>query len=178
MIILHAAASDGQLVLWGEAPPGVPGKPSRKTKGRPAPARPARSRFAAEAERLVEAIAEVLPGFQAVLVEVLGTPVDHLVRTSERPGRTDADAVGKPSRWMDRGAARPGWPIEDPFGAVEVPREPATLPRRLGGFPFWRGDTPFLDALSPLYSAAWPRGLDVFLGPATEAGRSGSPRDP
>ena len=57
--------------------------------------------------------------------------------------------------------------IEDPFGVVEVPREPAALPRRLGGFPFWRGESPFLDTLGATYAAASPRGLDVFLGPTT-----------
>jgi uncharacterized Zn finger protein len=60
----------------------------------------------------------------------------------------------------------PGDPIEDPCGVVEIPRVPAALPRRLGGFPFWRGASPFLETLSATYAAASPRGLDVFLGPA------------
>jgi len=57
--------------------------------------------------------------------------------------------------------------IDDSLGAVEIPREPAALPRRLGGFPFWRGETPLLDALGPIYAAASPRGLDVLLGPTS-----------
>ncbi|MDR3619129.1 MAG: SWIM zinc finger family protein [Paludisphaera borealis] len=63
--------------------------------------------------------------------------------------------------WGESGAR-----IKDSLGAVEIPREPAALARRLGGFPFWRGETPFLDALSPIYASASPRGLDMLLGPA------------
>jgi uncharacterized Zn finger protein len=65
-----------------------------------------------------------------------------------------------------------GEPIDDPYGVVEIPREPAALPRRLGGFPFWRGASPFLDTLSTISSTASPRGLDVFLGPAAGGERS------
>jgi uncharacterized Zn finger protein len=64
--------------------------------------------------------------------------------------------------------------VEDPCGPVEIPREPSVLPRRLGGFPFWRGQSPLLDTLGPIYISASPRGLDVFLGPALGAGRSNS----
>ncbi len=53
-------------------------------------------------------------------------------------------------------------------GVIEIPREPASLPKRLGGFPFWQGESPFLDSMSPVYAAASPRGLDLFLATATE----------
>lgn len=55
------------------------------------------------------------------------------------------------------------------FGEVAVPPIPAALPRRLGGFPFWRGQEPFLQAIGPDYAAASPRGLDVFLSPDAAA---------
>jgi uncharacterized Zn finger protein len=58
-------------------------------------------------------------------------------------------------------------------GVVEVPREAAALPRRLGGFPFWQGESPFLEALTAIYAAASSKGMDVFLGPATGAERTG-----
>jgi uncharacterized Zn finger protein len=58
--------------------------------------------------------------------------------------------------------------IDSPAAVVEIPREPAALPRRLGGFPFWRGESPFLDTLNTIYAAASPKGLDVFVGPAIE----------
>ncbi len=65
-----------------------------------------------------------------------------------------------------------GSPIEDLFGAVEIPKEPAALPQRLGGFPFWRGESPFLDTLTPLYAAASPRGQDVLIGPVSQVNQS------
>jgi uncharacterized Zn finger protein len=64
-----------------------------------------------------------------------------------------------------------GGGVEDPCGVVEIPRQPAALPRRLGGFPFWRGETPFLDALSATYAASSPRGLDLLLGPGSQVDR-------
>ena len=63
MIILHASASGGRLVLWGETSPGSPGKASRKATGRIEPARPPRSRFALDGDRLAEAVAGEVSGF-------------------------------------------------------------------------------------------------------------------
>ncbi len=61
----------------------------------------------------------------------------------------------------------------DLFGEVCLPEVAAVLPKRLGGFPFWRGQAPFMEALEPCYLKAAPLGLDVFLGltkaPAEEA---------
>ena len=53
---------------------------------------------------------------------------------------------------------------EDPLGEVEAPPVAAALPRRLGKFPFWRGNQPFLQAIEPAYARATPRGLDTVLG--------------
>jgi uncharacterized Zn finger protein len=47
-------------------------------------------------------------------------------------------------------------------GAVRLPPVSAAGPKRLGGFPFWRGTDRFLDALAPTYSAAAQRGLALF----------------
>ncbi|MCW3051055.1 MAG: hypothetical protein JWN14_225, partial [Chthonomonadales bacterium] len=44
----------------------------------------------------------------------------------------------------------------------------AALVKRLGAFPFWRGVTPILEAVEPIYRDATARGLDVYLGEATE----------
>ncbi len=77
-------------------------------------------------------------------------------------------------------AARPGEPLSvdvetfwngatpqshESTPVVEIPREPASLLRRLGGFPFWRGENPLVETLSAMYTAASVRGLDVFIGP-------------
>jgi uncharacterized Zn finger protein len=52
----------------------------------------------------------------------------------------------------------------DLFGEVRLPEVTAALSKRLGSFPFWRGKTPFLEAVAPFYLKAAPQGLDVFLG--------------
>jgi uncharacterized Zn finger protein len=58
---------------------------------------------------------------------------------------------------------------ENLFGEVRLPPVPASLPKRLGSLPFWRGQTPFLAALEPRYVAAGVSGLEVFLGLSTAA---------
>ncbi len=47
-------------------------------------------------------------------------------------------------------------------GDVRLPPVSAAGPKRLGGFPFWRGTDRFLDALAPTYSASAQRGLALF----------------
>ena len=59
MIILHASATDGQLVLWGETSTPEPAKAARRN----ASARPARSRFALAADQLVDAVTAEIPEF-------------------------------------------------------------------------------------------------------------------
>lgn len=53
---------------------------------------------------------------------------------------------------------------EDFFGSVEAPPVRAAILKRLGNFPFWRGEQRLLDALEPVYRDASRRGLEVFLG--------------
>jgi uncharacterized Zn finger protein len=53
---------------------------------------------------------------------------------------------------------------EDLFGEVAIPPVPAALAKRLGNFPFWRGEERFLDAITPVYTQASPHGLELFLG--------------
>lgn len=49
-------------------------------------------------------------------------------------------------------------------GRADVPEASAALPRRLGGFPFWRGGEVFADALDDIYGNASATGVYVFLG--------------
>ena len=49
-------------------------------------------------------------------------------------------------------------------GEVRPPPVAAAGPKRLGGFPFWRGTDRFLDAITPTYSAAARRGMAVYEG--------------
>jgi uncharacterized Zn finger protein len=53
---------------------------------------------------------------------------------------------------------------DDLFGEVQIPPTPAALVKRLGNFPFWRGEERFLDAIEPIYTKASPYGLSIFLG--------------
>src|SRR4051794_29498678 len=64
MIILHASATDGRLVLWGEASDGPAGKTPRKAAGRKGSTRVPPSRFALETDRLAEAVAAEVSGFK------------------------------------------------------------------------------------------------------------------
>ncbi len=53
---------------------------------------------------------------------------------------------------------------EIPLGEVRIPRVDAALPKRLGKFPFWRGDTNLDDVLENIYRAASSTGLRIILG--------------
>lgn len=59
------------------------------------------------------------------------------------------------------------------FGEVRTPPLPASMLKRLGRFPFWRGDAPLSDTLEPVYPAASRRGLEVFIGAAAGGRREG-----
>jgi uncharacterized Zn finger protein len=50
------------------------------------------------------------------------------------------------------------------FGEVKTPPLTAALPRRLGNFPFWRGEQKFLESLETLYKKGSSHGLEIFLG--------------
>jgi uncharacterized Zn finger protein len=50
------------------------------------------------------------------------------------------------------------------YGEVQAPPVTAGLVRRLGKFPFWRGERPLAEVVEPAYVQASTLGLDVFLG--------------
>jgi uncharacterized Zn finger protein len=49
-------------------------------------------------------------------------------------------------------------------GEVRIPATPAALARRLGGFPFWRGEGSCSFVMEQVYRGASIAGLDVYLG--------------
>ena len=55
-------------------------------------------------------------------------------------------------------------------GAVRVPAVSASLPKRLGSFPFWRGEDNFIPALEEMYRRASHVGLEVFLAEGRDRG--------
>jgi uncharacterized Zn finger protein len=52
---------------------------------------------------------------------------------------------------------------DDLFGEVRVPSVAAALARRLGNFPFWRGEAPLQPALEAIYLRASAIGLQAFV---------------
>jgi uncharacterized Zn finger protein len=68
------------------------------------------------------------------------------------------------------GAALPA----DLAGAVETPRVSAAWPKRLGNFPFWRGQEHFHSALERAYREAAEAGLEMYLGEQQGTEKQGS----
>jgi len=60
--------------------------------------------------------------------------------------------------FWDGAALPPGW-----LGEARTPPLPAALLKRLGAFPFWRGNERFLDALVPVYPRASERAQEALL---------------
>jgi uncharacterized Zn finger protein len=54
--------------------------------------------------------------------------------------------------------------VHERNGEVRVPTLPAALPKRLGGFPFWRGEADCENTMVRIYRNASVAGLDVYLG--------------
>ncbi len=48
---------------------------------------------------------------------------------------------------------------------------PAVLPHRLGSFPFWRGDEPFLEVMDQIYADAAGEALELLADPVGEEGQ-------
>jgi uncharacterized Zn finger protein len=63
-------------------------------------------------------------------------------------------------------------PGEESFGEVRSPTVSAALVRRLGNFPFWRGEEGFVPTLETIYREASAVGMGVFLG-ERRVGRDG-----
>ena len=57
-------------------------------------------------------------------------------------------------------------PDEEKTTSLEahIPPVPATLPKRLGKFPFWRGEEDLLEVLEEIYKKVSPAGMMIFLG--------------
>jgi uncharacterized Zn finger protein len=53
---------------------------------------------------------------------------------------------------------------KSPSLVAHIPPVPAALPKRLGKFPFWRGDKDLLEVLEEIYKKASPAGMMIFLG--------------
>lgn len=86
-------------------------------------------------------------------VPAVATPTAGPAEPVAPPEPLPADAA---AFWAS-GPLPAGW-----FGDVRTPPVSGALPKRLGGFPFWRGEARFLEAVLPTYSAAARRGLALL----------------
>jgi uncharacterized Zn finger protein len=97
------------------------------------------------------------------LMEALGSTTREAAAEPESPPLPEEPLPLDPPEFWHQGPVP-----DDLFGEVRVPPVPATLPRRLGNFPFWRGEQPFLPALEHTYAAASAIGMDAFLPEASD----------
>jgi len=68
-----------------------------------------------------------------------------------------------PEAFWGRPPENPGEEKVPPLEA-HIPQVPASLPKRLGKFPFWCGEEDLLEVLEEIYKKASPAGMMVFLG--------------
>jgi uncharacterized Zn finger protein len=80
-------------------------------------------------------------------------------RRAEEPATPGEPLPADPAKFWATGELP-----DDVFGEVEAPPVSAGWVRRLGKFPFWRGEVPLLDVLEPAYVEAASAGLGTFLG--------------
>ena len=63
---------------------------------------------------------------------------------------------------------------DDLLGEVGIPPMKAALLKRLGNFPFWRGNRLIQDTLDPVYASASIHGLHIFLCEVEKGDRAGA----
>ncbi len=81
------------------------------------------------------------------------------IESADTPAPAGVPLPSEPSAfWGKEG------PAAESFGEVRIPSAPAALVRRLGSFPFWRGEEPFVPVMERVYREASEAGMDVFLG--------------
>jgi len=117
-------------------------------------------------EELVERIGggvAVTKALEPEVVEALPTVPSQFWGLPDEPSTGTLASPACPVTEPDRGATMAGGPG---LGApeVSVPVVAAALVRRLGSFPFWRGEEPFLTAVEQVYRCASPLGMDIFIG--------------
>jgi uncharacterized Zn finger protein len=80
--------------------------------------------------------------------------------TAEAPGKPAAPLPSDPAKFWNGERRLP----DDLYGNVQTPPVSAAWLRRLGSFPFWRGETSLRETLEPIYATAAQQGLATFLG--------------
>ncbi len=91
------------------------------------------------------------------IVGGLKIPSSSLEAEEVRPPQNETLPESPAAFWQ--GAAIP----EDLCGEVRIPQIQAALAKRLGNFPFWRGNERLMDVLERIYTSASNTGLEVLL---------------
>jgi uncharacterized Zn finger protein len=113
-----------------------------------------------------------------LIFKLRGLDRDELVAGLDHSERVDDVKKRAKSGAKEQEPVFPSEPLpEDPeafwrsAGQVEagekevlIPKLPAALVRRLGNFPMWRGEEPFLESLESVYAGASPVGLGIYIG--------------
>lgn len=91
---------------------------------------------------------------------------DEKTETSSEAGMTPISPEPLPLDTEAFWGKSPENPKEEKGYSLEahIPLIPAALPKRLGKFPFWRGEEDLLDVLEEIYKKASPAGVMIFLG--------------
>ena len=107
-------------------------------------------------ERAYGADGELLDGDEGELLAPLPIPVIELPPEREIPD----EPLPQDAEVFWGGAVR----SRDEAIEVRIPRKPGAIVARLGGFPFWRGQSNCEAAMARTYRNASITGLDVYLG--------------
>ena len=110
-----------------------------------------------------------------LVFKLRGMSREELLKTLKPQGKAAASKRGKrkappPPKAeetlpLDANAFWNGGTIPDDFfGEVTIPSISAALPRRLGSFPFWRGEEKFIEVMEGIYEQASLLGIDRFVG--------------
>jgi uncharacterized Zn finger protein len=103
-------------------------------------------------DELLQRLSELMPAPEAA--------PDSAETTAEGPAGEPAAPLPSDPAGFWCGASLPA----DIYGEVQTPPVLAAWLRRLGNFPFWRGEVSLPDTLAPVYETAAQRGLATFLG--------------
>ena len=103
------------------------------------------------------------------LIAMLSRPSKKTIQRKSKP-KQESSHEDEKTLTYDISKFWNGEPIsDDTFGEVSIPSIAGALPKRLGSFPFWRGEEKFLDVMEMIYAQASPVGLNIFLGELTKS---------
>jgi uncharacterized Zn finger protein len=109
-------------------------------------------------------LGEVFDNDPFLLFRLRGLDRDQLLDllTGDKAAKTESALVLSEELPLEAVAFWGGPPPDNVTGEVIPPPLAAPVLHRLGGFPFWRGQTPLMEVLTPLLSAASARALELL----------------